>query len=204
MGLRERKAQRNRSRIVAEALRLFARDGYEQTTMESIAEAAEVSASTLYRTFASKDLIVLERVALFTETFSDVFARHSQDHPVDEALAEAIFAVLAVEDAEPEETLLVRGIIDQAPVARARLWDYVAEQQKQLARLIAERLGAKENDLRVLLTAQLATGIFGIAADRWRENGGKPPSRETARELMRLLREGAVVIPRPGERAKKG
>jgi AcrR family transcriptional regulator len=203
MGLREKKAQRNRNRIVAEALRLFARNGYEQTTMESIAEAAELSPSTVYRAFPSKDRIVLERFTAFSDQFAQVFAHHSMDYPLDEALAEAIFSVLAVEDEQRSETLLVRSIIDQSPIARARLWDYLAEQQRQLAGLIAQRLHVREGDLRVVLTANLAIMILGLAADRWRANGGDPPSRETARDLMRLVNEGAVIFPRPPEVKKK-
>jgi hypothetical protein len=54
-----------------------------------------------------------------------------------------------------------------------------------------------------VLTANLAIMIFGLAADRWRANGGDPPSRETARDLMRLVNEGAVIFPRPPEVKKK-
>jgi AcrR family transcriptional regulator len=197
MGLREKKAQRNRIRIVAEALKLFARNGYEQTTMESIAEAAEISPSTLYRYFPSKDLIVLARFTSYSEHFSQVFANHSMNHPIDEALAEAIFSALAVEDEQPNETLLVRSIIDQSPIARARLWDYLADQQRLLAEQLALRMRLDPDDLRVILTAQMAIMIAGIAADHWRSHGGQPPSRTTARELMHLLLDGAVILPRP-------
>jgi len=201
MGLREKKAQRNRDRIVSEALILFRQNGYEQTTMESIAEAAELSPSTLYRYFPSKDLIVLERFTAFSEQFAAVFAKYSLDHPVDEALAEAIFTVLEVEDKKGAETLMVRSIIDESPIARARLWDYLAEQQRQLGKLIAERLHAKEDDLRVVFTAQAAIMVAGLAADRWRETGGKLPSRSTAGELMRLLEVGAIIFPRAARKA---
>ena len=196
MGLREKKAQRNRERIVSEALALFAGNGYEQTTMESIAEAAELSASTLYRYFPSKDLIVLQRITDFTEQLAAVFAEYSLDHPVDEALGKAIFAVLRVEDERGAESLLVRRIIDESPIVRARLWDYVAEQQQQLGKAIAQRLRTKENDLRVILTANLSMTVLGIAANLWRDSGGKQASRATAEELMRLLEEGAIVFPR--------
>jgi AcrR family transcriptional regulator len=197
MGLREKKAERNRERIVREALALFSRQGYEQTTMESIAEAAELSPSTLYRYFPSKDQIVLQRFTDYSEQFARVFAEYSQHHPVDEALAEAIFAVLEVEDSRSAETLLVRRIIDEAPIARARLWDYLAEQQRELGKLIARRMRAKESDLRVKLTAQMATMIAGLAADQWRADGGKRPSRATAENLMRLLQDREVIFPRP-------
>jgi AcrR family transcriptional regulator len=205
VGLREKKAQQNRERIVNEALTLFRKNGYEQTTMESIAEAAELSASTLYRAFPTKDSIILAPFRSYAEQFSEVFARRSAHQPVEEALAEAIFTALQAEDAYAARTLLVRSIIDQAPTARARLWDYVYAQQKELSKLIAQRLKAKEDDLRVVFAAQLAMMIVGIAADRWRDSGGKQASRATAEELMRLLAAGKIVFPRPprGQRQTK-
>ena len=197
MGLREKKARRNRERIVNEALALFHKNGYEQTTMESIAEAAELSASTLYRAFPTKDSIILEPVRVFTEQICGAFASHSEHHPVDEALAEAIFTVVQENDRQAAQTLLVRSIIDKAPTARARLWDYIYAQQMELSQLIARRLKVKADDLRVLFTAQLVMTIVGLAVDRWRASGGKHVSRETAEELMRLLESGEVLFPRP-------
>ena len=90
MGLRETKARKTRKQIFSEALRLFKLDGYEQTTMEAIAEAAEVSPSTLYRYFPSKDLILLDSISGYDD-FSAAFSRHAVNLPVEEALAEAIF-----------------------------------------------------------------------------------------------------------------
>jgi AcrR family transcriptional regulator len=197
MGLREKKAQRNWDRIVSEALILFARDGYDQTTMESIAEAAEVSPSTLYRYFPSKDLIILARYKTFSETFAEVFATHSANHPVDEALAQAIFTVLDREDDHREETLLVRSILDRSPIPRARLWDYLSEQEHLLSVQLAERLDTGVDDLRVVLTARLAILIVGTAADRWRAGGGLQSSRSCAEAVMRLFQEQAVILPRP-------
>lgn len=197
MGLREKKAQRNRERIVGEALTLFSRDGYEQTTMESIAEAAEISPSTLYRYFPSKDMIVLARLTANSEKLVSVFASSSMRHPVAEALADAIVSVLQNEDEHAEETLLVRSIIDKSPHARARLWDHLYEEFNQVAEVLAERMNAAKDDLRVVLTARLAFTIMGTAADIWRANGGTRSSRSIAEEAMRLFREQGVVVPCP-------
>ena len=199
MGLRERKAQRNRERIVNEALDLFRKNGYEQTTMESIAAAAELSPSTLYRAFPTKDSIILEPMRMFTEQICGVFATHAEYRPVDEALAEAIFTVVEESDRHAAQSLLVRSIIDKAPTARARLWDYIYAQHEELSRLIALRLKAKANDLRVAFTARLVMMIVGLALDRWRASGGKRASRKTAAELMRALEAGEVVFPKPGK-----
>ena len=58
-GLRERKKTKTRFAIQQEALRLFQDQGYHATTVEQIAEAAEVSASTVFRYFPTKDALVL-------------------------------------------------------------------------------------------------------------------------------------------------
>jgi len=51
---------RTRGAIQHHALRLFREQGYEETTVGQIAEAAEVSESTFFRYFASKEATVLE------------------------------------------------------------------------------------------------------------------------------------------------
>ena len=59
-GLRERKKAKTRAAIREHALRLFREQGYSGTTVEQIAEAAEVSPATFYRYFPTKEDVVLQ------------------------------------------------------------------------------------------------------------------------------------------------
>jgi AcrR family transcriptional regulator len=197
MGLRERKAQKTRERIVREALALFSVQGYEETTVEAIAEASEVSPSTLFRYFPTKESIVLDPFRAFSEELSAAFSRNAVNHPADEALGEAILAALRLEENSREQALLVRSVLDQSPIPRARLWDSLYEQMHELELRLAGALNLAPTDLRVVLTARLVTTIVGTAADLWRASGGEGSALASAEELMRLLRERAVVLPRP-------
>ena len=59
VGLRERKKAKTRNAIQHEAMKLFRERGYEGTTVEDIAVAAEISSTTFFRYFPSKEDVVL-------------------------------------------------------------------------------------------------------------------------------------------------
>ena len=199
MGLRETKAKKIRKLILSEALRLFKRDGYEQTTMEAIAEAAEVSPSTLYRYFLSKDLILLN--PLFGFDFPAAFSKHAVNLSAQEALTETVFEWAKWQDTNSEEILPIRSLIDQTPVVYARLWELAYQAAWGLKERLAEKLNVPEDDLRLELSVRVFIfGIIGSVADQWRANGGKTSSMTYTKKVMKMFEEQKVLIPRKAPR----
>jgi AcrR family transcriptional regulator len=199
MGLRETKANKTRKRILGEALQLFGRNGYEQTTMEAIAEAAEVSPSTLYRYFLTKDLILLDPLVGYDLIAS--FSLHAVNLPVEEALAKAILEWAKWQDTNAEEILLVRSLIDQNIMPRARVWDLLYQSVQDMNARLAEKLHLPEDDLQVVLSVRLLFLVITFTiADQWRAGAGKSSAVEIAKQVMRMFEENRVLIPRQAPR----
>ncbi|MCK2219550.1 TetR family transcriptional regulator [Actinomadura sp. ATCC 31491] len=104
-GLRERKKARTRALIQKEALRLFRAQGYAATTVEQIAEAAEVAPSTVFRYFPTKeDLVLVDQYPPFAEALR---AAPPELNPV-QAVRFALRAVLGAQTPEEREDGLER------------------------------------------------------------------------------------------------
>jgi AcrR family transcriptional regulator len=114
---RERKKQETRAALETAAMRLFLDRGYEQTTVEDIANAADVAVRTFFRYFSSKQHILFGDVAagIADRLAATLAARPLDEHPVD-----AVYAALEVlRISDPQEQ---RGVID-----RLRLLEQVPE-----------------------------------------------------------------------------
>jgi AcrR family transcriptional regulator len=79
--LRARKKQKTRESIQREAMRLFGKQGYDQTTVEQIAAAADISPSTFFNYFPTKEDVVLY------DAYDPVLASLLLERPADEPLS---------------------------------------------------------------------------------------------------------------------
>ena len=193
--LRERKKARTRAELQRHALRLFAERGYEATTVEDIAAAAEVARSTFFRYFATKEDVVLfdDVDPLFEEALTSVPA----GTPLLIALIEAIRATFAEFDEQKRahEELrmrLARTVPEIDAALRARgAWDV-----EQTARLVASALGRTPEDIEVVTVAGALIGArFAAQALVARE-----PDRsyvDTTLEILERLRGGILMFDEP-------
>jgi AcrR family transcriptional regulator len=156
--LRERKKARTRASIREHALRLFREHGYDGTTVEQIAEAAEVSPSTFFRYFPTKEDVVLRDD--LDDRILGAFARQPASLTPVAAVRAAIRE--AVETFTPEEWEELREAAElnlTVPEIRARIMDELARTIDAMADALAKRTGRPADDLAV---RTYVGAVFGV------------------------------------------
>ena len=152
-GLRERKKARTRAAIQREALRLFQRDGYAATSVEAIAAAAEVSPSTFFRYFPTKEDVVLSDFV--DEATIERFVDAPPELDLFDALAHAVrvgFGALPAEDLALEH--LRNNLIRTVPELRRGMIAEMVRPMQLLADAIGRRTGREvDDDIRMFAGA---------------------------------------------------
>jgi AcrR family transcriptional regulator len=167
-GLRERKKARTRAAIREHALRLFREQGYDATTVEQIAEAAEVSPSTFFRYFPTKEDVVLQD-DLDLLWMEAIQAQPPEVGPI-AALRGGVHAAFArMGEAEWAQLRETTGLVMAVPAVRARMLEEVARTTQILAEALAQRSGRDSSDFAV---RALAGAVVGVAMAAWFDEGG--------------------------------
>jgi AcrR family transcriptional regulator len=157
--LRERKKAKTRAAIQQQALRLFHEQGYAATTVEQIAAAVEVSPSTFFRYFPTKEDVVLydDLDPLFFAAFE---AQPPELTPI-QAMRGALHLVFAGLSGEEMEQQQVRTeLILAVPELRMRMLDQFANLVDLLAELVGKRVGRSANDFKVRAFAGALMGTL--------------------------------------------
>lgn len=157
--LRERKKAKTRAAIREHAMRLFEAQGYPATTIDQIADAAEVSPSTFFRYFPTKEDVVL--VDDVDAVLIDAIRAQPAGVPPVEAILRGmreVFAGMSPQtwEFERRRQRLVLGV----PELRARMLHQMTEAIDLVAGVIAERAGLPAGDFSARVTAGAAVGAM--------------------------------------------
>jgi AcrR family transcriptional regulator len=191
-GLRERKKARTRASLREHALRLFREQGYQATTVEQIAAAAEVSPSTFFRYFPTKEDVVLQ-----DDMDTRLMAAFEQQAPGLGPIAAVRAAVRQMFDSYTGADLdLLREstrLSMTVPEIRARALDEFARAIGAMAETVAKRAGRPPDDLAVRTVAGAIMGVvmsITMPWDGWSEGHGFEDAFGRIDEALALLQAG--------------
>ncbi|GAA4921200.1 TetR/AcrR family transcriptional regulator [Streptomyces coeruleoprunus] len=189
-GLRERKKQRTRDALLRTALELFTTQGYEQTTVDEITDAVDVSQRTFFRYFTSKEEVAFAIQDTVEERFLEgLRARPAEEAPFDalrsavldawDTIGETITALVPL-----ELYLGMFRVIECTPALLAVHLRRSIEMEENIARLIADREGLDvDADPRPRVAVAAFSGVMRITGQLWVRTG------DTSLEAIRAITE---------------
>jgi len=188
LGRREAKKREVRAAIIDAALALFARDGFEATTMDDIAARAGVSRRTVFRYFPSKEALTAPghrgRIRRFEAMLEDPAPGEAPFTVVSRALLEIAGEYMDRVD----EAVMVQRIVDASPAAYAyeRGLDRDWEQAIEHALRAGRRGKAAQRRARILAAALM--GVIRTTLREWVDEGGRGDLRALGADNLEILR----------------
>jgi AcrR family transcriptional regulator len=197
--LRERKKARTRASLREHALRLFREQGYQATTVEQIAAAAEVSPSTFFRYFPTKEDVVLQD-DMDTRMVEALAGQPAELSPIAAVRGAMRETWRSFTPAEWEQLREGGRLSQEVPEIRARTMNEFARLINAFAEAIASRVGRPPDDVRVRVLAGAIIGVLmsvflpehvqeaaGLGLD---SHSFGPESAERIDEALTLLEAG--------------
>jgi AcrR family transcriptional regulator len=199
--LRERQRLALRAEIQRAALRMFAREGYDQVTTEAIADEVGISPSTFFRHVPSKEHLLLGVTQRGRAQIVANFNARPAGEDVADALAAAILARTSqfVDDSEIVE--LWRRAMASAPADLRRASLLSREDCDQLVAAVAERLADGEAaGFRAGVLVRAAVAAVEYAYEWWLLHDQGESLHALTEQALRLVVEGHASPARPTRR----
>ncbi|TDP95038.1 TetR/AcrR family transcriptional regulator [Labedaea rhizosphaerae] len=163
LGLRARKKQQTRRRIVAAAIELFADRGFDRVPVAEVARHAEVSEATVFNYFATKEDLVYDGMEEFERSLLDALRSRPAGTPVLAAFREFVLQPRgAIATGDPEAMAgiaTVARITAESASLQARERQTFERYTAALAALLTEETGAGQEDLRPFVVANAMMGV---------------------------------------------
>ncbi|MEV5121748.1 TetR family transcriptional regulator [Streptomyces decoyicus] len=191
-GLRERKKIQTRQAIRRAAYRLFEEQGYEATPVDQIAAAADVSPSTVFRYFPTKEDIVL------TDEYDSVLETGIRARPAGEPVVESVRRVsieaLRTMSAQERGELVQRvRLIREVPAIRGRTAERTAQDAVMLTAVLAERSGRPADDLELRVISAVILAALQEAMLHWGEGDRTTDPEAPVHRAMDVLARGLTL-----------
>jgi AcrR family transcriptional regulator len=169
--LRERKREATRNALQEAAVRLFSEKGFAATSVDEIAAAADVSRSTFFRYFGSKEAVVFSAPDEAGERFlACIEARPAEEGPL-RAVEEAFVEISR--DAESQRRFAINreGLLASEPGLKAREAESTIMWTGRIAEALAHRDGESSPQTRHRVAAAICIALSRELGEEWLESG---------------------------------
>jgi len=185
-GLRQRKRQQTRERLTRAAMALFLERGFEATTLDDIAAAADISRRSFFHYFASKEDVVF---AWHEESTAALIAAVAARPASESMLTAAENAIAAMaRQLEPGEAIAMARLKRDNPALQARDQVKYEKLERALAEALGKRAGHKTERLQARLVAMIATGAMRIGGELWAAEGAREKPEALAKRTFAAIR----------------
>ena len=182
-----RRRSTTQDHITDVALDLFAARGFDEVSVDDVAQAAGIARRTLFRYYASKNAIPWGDFDAYLDHMRDLLDDMDPDVPISEALRSAL---LAFNEFGAQETTRhrrrMRVILETAALQAYSMTMY-AGWRAVVAAFVARRLGAKAGDLVPQTVAWTMLGVALSAYEHWLADESSPASGRGPQSLARAL-----------------
>jgi AcrR family transcriptional regulator len=172
--LRERKKLRTRRALAEAALRLFTENGFDQTTLEEVADEADVSKSTFFRFFPAKEAAAVEaETELWTACLTALADRQLSGAILGELHHTLASAITGLDPGWDQRFIDTRLLIIAAPALLKYVEHYRHGVKSQVIDCLAGKLRLDPEDLRLHLVVELTITAFTVSGRHWVHSGGR-------------------------------
>ena len=174
MGLRERKKDKTRLQLLEAALELIGRQGFEETTINQIAAAVDVSPRTVLRYFPTKEDVIVSWV----EDGMALFLSSLKDRPEDESAHLSLLAsareMLKLYQERADFYLTIERVIASTSGVKARKLEMSAALGEEVSQVLAKRTHSSTTaSLAGDLYPAVVFSMLRVVIKRWVATNGQ-------------------------------
>lgn len=188
---RESKKAKVRKAIVKAALELFERQGFERTTVDEIAAAAEISTRTFFRYFQVKDHVMFPYHSEYVATFRNLLAENRNAGPPIEIVRGALKTMAELYMADRQEHRRYQRIISSSPALVASSVVFDADWEAAIADVWLNKLRATRNGrAEAGIIAGAIMGAINAVMSQWHDGGCRGNLAAIGESALNLIERG--------------
>ena len=186
-GLRERKRRETLQRIAETGLNLFVTNGYEETTLAAIAEAAGISRRTIFYYFKSKEEILLAYQSGSIEIIRNAVLQESTEQAPLEAVMNALLKLAS--HYKSDDLIVIDRLLRSTEQLRASKQAKYVQQEQAVFEALCQLWPQVKRRNALRIVAMVSMGALRLAIDSWVQSGGKQSAEKHLREAFAELKK---------------